>query len=65
MECLSESLHSNDEGLSAFYDFKNLLLVSAYSLQIIEIPPFVMLSTNLYFSVSKISFKLTPIARSR
>ena len=33
-------------GLLASYDFKNLLLASAYHLQSIEIPPLIMLSMN-------------------
>ena len=48
-------------GLLASWDFENLLLDSAWLLEIIEITPLIMLSTNWYVSVSEISFKLTSV----
>ena len=39
----------NDVGLLAPCDFKNILLAPAQSLQIIEIPSLIVLSTNYTF----------------
>ena len=46
-------------GLAASYHFKKLLLISVYPLQILEIPPLIVVSMNWSFSISEISFKLT------
>ena len=45
----------------AWYDFKNLLLASTVTLQIIEISPIITVSMNWYFSIPEISYKLTSV----
>ena len=47
--------------LAASYHFKKLLLISVYPLQILEIPPLIVVSMNWSFSISEISFKLTSV----
>ena len=44
--------------LSTLYDFKNVLLASAWPLQILEIPPLIVLLMNWFSSISKINCKL-------
>ena len=48
-------------GLASSYHFKKLLLISVYPLQILEIPPLIVVSMNWSFSISEISFKLTSV----